>query len=78
MCIRDRIYDADFNSWQEGKNGSAGSPTYAMITSRSYHPTIVQAVFVDGSVQSISENIKLAVWRALATRNGGEPLGDEF
>ena len=68
----DRVWDADFNSWQEGKNGGAGSPTYAMITSRSYHPTIVQAAFVDGSVQAISENIELENWRAMATRNGGE------
>lgn len=69
-----RVFDADFNSWQEGKNGISGSPTYAMITSRSYHPSIVQATFVDGSVQAISESIELMVWRAYATRNGREPF----
>lgn len=68
----DRIWDADFNSWQEGKNGISGSPTYAIITSRSYHPAVVQAAFVDGSTQVISENIELRTWRAMATRNGGE------
>lgn len=64
--------DADYNSWQEGKNGSAGSPTYAMITSRSFHPGQVQVALLDGSVQSITEEIDIEVWRAMATRDGGE------
>lgn len=67
-----RIFDADFNSWQEGKNGSAGPPTYAIVTSRSFHPGVVQSCFVDGSVQVISETIELPTWRAMATRNKGE------
>ena len=65
-------YSADFNSWQEGKDGSAGKSTYAIITSRSFHPNIVQVALVDGSVRPIPQTIDLAAWRALATRNGGE------
>ena len=68
------VFDVDYNSWQEGKNGSAGDPTYAIITSRSFHPGIVQAAFADGSVQVISEDIQLANWRAMATRNQGESI----
>ncbi|QDS99915.1 DUF1559 domain-containing protein [Adhaeretor mobilis] len=64
--------DADYNSWQEGKNGSAGDPTYAMITSRSFHPGQVQVALLDGSVQSIADEIATEVWRAMATRDGGE------
>ncbi len=30
-------YDCDYNSWQEGRNGLNGQPSYAIITSRSYH-----------------------------------------
>ena len=67
-----KTVDADYNSWQEGKNGSAGRPTYAIVTSRSYHPGVVNAVNVDGSVHSISETIDLATWRAMATRATGE------
>ncbi len=66
--------DADFNSWQEGKNGSAGSPTYAMITSRSYHPGIVQSALLDGSVRPVNETINLQTWRSMATRAGGEVI----
>jgi len=69
-------YNADYNSWQEGKNGGAGSPTYAIITSRSHHIGVVNAVLVDGSVRTISENISRDIWRALGTRNNGEVLGE--
>jgi prepilin-type N-terminal cleavage/methylation domain-containing protein/prepilin-type processing-associated H-X9-DG protein len=64
--------DADYNSWQEGKNGSAGNPTYAIVTSRSFHPGGVDVALVDGSVRFIAETIDLQTWRAIATRAGGE------
>lgn len=64
--------DADFNSWQEGKGGATGKPTYAIVTSRSYHSGVVQVAMVDGSVQSVANEIDLATWRAMATRAGGE------
>jgi prepilin-type N-terminal cleavage/methylation domain-containing protein len=63
---------ADYNSWQEGRAGAAGAPTFAIITSRSFHPGIVQVAMVDGTVQVIDDSIELATWRALATRAGGE------
>jgi len=66
----------DYNSWQEGRDGQNGSPTYAIITSRSYHTGIVNALLLDGSTRSISENIDLSIWRGLGTRAGGEVLGD--
>jgi prepilin-type N-terminal cleavage/methylation domain-containing protein len=66
--------DADYNSWQEGRNGSAGQPTYAIVTARSYHPGIVQVAFLDGSARPIANTIDLAVWRSLATRSGGEVI----
>ncbi len=68
--------EMDYNSWQEGKNGSAGSPSYAIVTSRSYHTGMVNVSLLDGSVRSISENIDLSIWRALGTRSGGEVLGE--
>ena len=67
-----QIVDTDFNSWQEGKNGAAGRPRYAIVTSRSYHTGIVQVVMLDGSVRTVSDNIDLALWRAAATRGGSE------
>lgn len=64
--------EVDFNSWQEGKSGTTGMPSYAIITSRSYHTGIVNVTLADGSVRSISENIELPIWRAYSTRSGGE------
>jgi prepilin-type N-terminal cleavage/methylation domain-containing protein len=65
-------YDADYNSWQEGKNGSQGAPTYAAITARSFHPNGVHVAMVDGSVHAVSNDVDLLVWRAAATRRGEE------
>lgn len=70
-------YDADYNSWrirQPGDSGyDANAKTYAAVTSRSYHSgNIVNIAKMDGSVDSINGDIDLAVWRAMATRDGGE------
>jgi prepilin-type N-terminal cleavage/methylation domain-containing protein/prepilin-type processing-associated H-X9-DG protein len=73
-----QLVDGDYNSWQEGKDGSGGQPTYAVITSRSHHSGQVQVAMVDGSVQTINDNIELAVWRAMATRAGDETVSPGF
>jgi prepilin-type N-terminal cleavage/methylation domain-containing protein len=69
-------YDVDFNSWQEGKSGINGHPSYAVVTSRSYHPGSVLVAYVDGSVRELSELIDLRVWRAMGTRAGWEILDE--
>jgi prepilin-type N-terminal cleavage/methylation domain-containing protein len=65
-------YDIDYSSWQEGKNGIAGNPTYAAITSRSQHVGLVQVLMLDGSVTSVSDSVDLELWQALGTRAGSE------
>jgi prepilin-type N-terminal cleavage/methylation domain-containing protein len=67
-----KLYDADYNSWQEGKNGEQGRPTYAVVTSRSYHLGMVHAALVDGSVRAYSNNVSQNTWRALSTREMAE------
>ena len=63
---------ADYNSWQEGKDGGSGQPTYAIVTSRSDHPGGINVARLDASVGQVSESIDLQTWRALSTRAGGE------
>lgn len=63
-------YDVDFISSGEKPTGTV--PTYAAVTSRSYHPGIVLSALMDGSVRTSANNIDTAVWRAMGTRNGGE------
>ena len=65
-----RVYDVDYNSRYEGTSGT--QPTYAAITSRSYHRGLVQVVMMDGSVHSVADSIELSTWRSLSTRAGGE------
>lgn len=66
------LRDVDFGSRSEST--IAASPTYGAITSRSYHPGIVQVSLMDGSVRSVSNTVDVAVWRAKASRDGGEAL----
>jgi prepilin-type processing-associated H-X9-DG protein len=70
-------YDIDFNSSREGK--TTNRPTYAAVTSRSYHTAgVVNVLMMDGSVRSVTSSISLPTWRALGTRSGGEVLGNDF
>jgi len=60
------LYNIDYNSQQEGN--SLTRPSYAVLTSRSFHGGLVNVCLMDGSVQSINNNIALPIWRALGTR----------
>jgi prepilin-type N-terminal cleavage/methylation domain-containing protein len=62
--------DSDMSSEDEDDGG----PTYAAITSRSYHPAIVNTLFADGSVHSVKNSISVQTWRALGTVGGGEVI----
>ncbi|MEZ6063030.1 MAG: DUF1559 domain-containing protein [Planctomycetaceae bacterium] len=66
-------YDIDFNSQQEGRNLR---PSYAALTSRSYHTGSVNSLLADGSVRTISNSIDFGVWRSLGTRSSGEVVGE--
>jgi prepilin-type N-terminal cleavage/methylation domain-containing protein/prepilin-type processing-associated H-X9-DG protein len=65
-------YDVDFITATEANLGD----TYAAVTSRSYHTGGVNVVLMDGSVRFVSNSIPQATWRALATRAGGEIVGE--
>jgi prepilin-type N-terminal cleavage/methylation domain-containing protein/prepilin-type processing-associated H-X9-DG protein len=75
------IYDADFSSWRERHPSDADySPTdvtYASVTARSYHGDLVNVAMMDGSVDRVTADIDLTVWRAMATRNGEETVSKE-
>lgn len=66
------VYDVDFTSARFGP----GTPRqgYRCVTSRSYHPSGVNALMVGGNVQFITNDIAQVVWRAYGTRTGGEPI----
>ena len=67
--------DVDLNSQRE----RIGGPTYAAITSRSYHTGGVHSLLGDGSVRMISSSIDGNAWRGLGTVAGGEVIpGDSY
>lgn len=67
ILVKDGVeYDVDYNSMQEGK--STTQPTYAAVTSRSYHPGLVNVVMMDGAVKSINDDIDIVTWRELGSR----------
>jgi prepilin-type N-terminal cleavage/methylation domain-containing protein/prepilin-type processing-associated H-X9-DG protein len=69
-------YDIDFTNMSEG--GSVTAPTFAAITSRSYHGGVVNISFLDGSMHTIADAIDLNIWRALSTRNGHETVSGGY
>jgi prepilin-type N-terminal cleavage/methylation domain-containing protein/prepilin-type processing-associated H-X9-DG protein len=67
------IYDVDYVAATESNLGD----TYAAVTSRSYHPSAVNSLFMDGSVRNISSSVSIPVWRAMGTRAGKEATSNE-
>ena len=54
-----------------------GGPTYAAVTSRSYHPGGVNVLFGDGSVHFIKSSVNGVTWRALGTMAGREVVSSD-
>jgi prepilin-type processing-associated H-X9-DG protein len=63
-------YSIDFTSMRDGESTTV--PTYAAVTARSFHPGVVNAAMLDGSVRAVSDAVDLPVWRAAGTRAGDE------
>ena len=78
--VNGHLADTMYNHWY-GPNSSSPDchntyHNFALPSARSAHEGGVQAAFVDGSCRFISENVNLTIWRAIATRAGGEVLGE--
>lgn len=62
--------DVDLNSMRE----RLGGPTFAAVTSRSYHPQGLYSLYGDGSVRFTSSFMDGFVWRGLGSVAGGETI----
>ena len=68
--------DGDWTNRREGTSTSIR--TFAAVTSRSYHVGVVNTGLMDGSVRSVSSDIDVATWRALATRAAGDAITGDY
>ncbi|QDT99212.1 Type II secretion system protein G precursor [Gimesia aquarii] len=70
-------FDIDYTSCREDKpTATCMGPTYAAVTSRSYHPGIVNVLLLDGSSRSVSDSIDATVWKNLSARADGATIGE--
>jgi len=79
--VNGHLADTMYNHWH-GPNSAVnadchnGYHNFALVSARSAHPGGVQVELVDGSCRFVNENIDLTTWRNLATRSGGEVIGE--
>jgi prepilin-type processing-associated H-X9-DG protein len=66
------LYDMDWINASEVAPPATGAVSYSAVTSRSYHSGVVNSLFMDGSVHTVTDSIDLKTWQALATRAGGD------
>jgi prepilin-type processing-associated H-X9-DG protein len=70
--LYNHFYPPNPKTWDCGN----GSHNKALSTARSNHPGGVNLLLCDGSVRFVSDTISLDTWRALATREAGDVVGN--
>ncbi|MCI0464586.1 MAG: DUF1559 domain-containing protein [Gemmataceae bacterium] len=53
-------------------------PTLCSMNASSGHQGGLNVLFCDGAVRFVSDSINIATWRAIGSRNGGEPISNDF
>src|SRR3954453_4294695 len=70
--LYNHYYTPNQTSWDCGN----GSHNKGLWSARSWHPAGVNLLLTDGSVRFAGNQVAIETWRALATRDGGETIGD--
>jgi hypothetical protein len=80
-CARardDQYANFDTYWFTAGQQGCQNTGNLHFFGFGGYHPDIVIFAFVDGHAQPVAKNIDTNVFRALCTRNGREPISQDF
>lgn len=79
-CYRYTLYNHVDLPNPQGADCSSGGAEISggSIATRSWHSGGVNVLLMDGSATFVKSSISLSVWRALATRAGGETVGSVF
>lgn len=56
--------------------GTPGDMATGVMSARSSHPGGVHVLLMDGSTRFVRDQVDLALWRAMATRSGGESIAE--
>jgi prepilin-type processing-associated H-X9-DG protein len=73
------LYNHFYTPNQAGKWDCGNtSGNKGLTAARSFHASGVNVLLCDGSVRFVRNSIQLGAWRALATRDGGEVVGDYY
>jgi prepilin-type N-terminal cleavage/methylation domain-containing protein/prepilin-type processing-associated H-X9-DG protein len=70
--LYNHFYTPNPRNWDCGVSGNQRG----LWGARSQHTNGVNLLLCDGSVRFVAQTVPLATWRALATRDGNEVLGD--
>ena len=65
-----------YHAFPPGNRSCMFPPQRIATTANSKHGGVVNALLFDGSVRTVRYSIDINAWRAIGTRNGGEPVGD--
>jgi prepilin-type N-terminal cleavage/methylation domain-containing protein len=72
----DTLYNHGLNPNAPKFDCGNNSHNAGLTAARSRHEGGVHVLLCDGAVRFVSENVNLALWQGLATRSGGEVLGE--
>ncbi|MFO0804067.1 MAG: DUF1559 domain-containing protein [Gemmataceae bacterium] len=72
--LYNHYYTPNPRTWDCGN----GSHNKGLSTARSWHTGGVNVAMADGSVRFVRDAVSLPTWRALATRDAGEVLGNDW
>ncbi len=63
--------------WPEPRTRLPTGKSRGGVHCDAFHRGIVNCLYMDGRVQAIRDSVDLALWRAIATRNGGEVVSTD-
>jgi len=77
-CARARDDMPNFDALWEGDNPRNQEVAPRYMNFGGWHPQVVQFSMVDGSARTVARNIDSTIYWSLLTRNGREPIAEEF
>jgi prepilin-type N-terminal cleavage/methylation domain-containing protein/prepilin-type processing-associated H-X9-DG protein len=72
----DTLYNHFYNPNSRQFDCGNASHNYGLTAARSRHIGGVHVALCDGSVRFVSDNVAILIWRGIATRQGGEVVGE--